>query len=196
MSEEAPRGPAPLEVLDNRDVPAAEAKPIKVRSFEGDKLLAENSLGGPERRGVQFSNALENLPDVEDEPTALAFTPKAGSEEEAEIDALRPEETERRAPACSRKPTPQIEVTFTGAFGEITAPFSSVTRQNGVVALTQAKGQSFRFTPKRTDEGETLAIRLEAGVEITVANPGIAYDRACPCCGAKERCIVLLEIPT
>lgn len=175
MNDEIPvRGPAALEVLDNRDVPDTTAEPvIKVRTFEGDRQLGENLLGTPQRSAPEFSNALENS-EPEDEPETT-------------------QQVQAQAAPRRREP-PQVEVTFVGSFGEITAPFSSVVRQSGVLVLTQAKGQRFTFTPKRTAEGETLSLILADGTSVEVANPGITYDRACPCCGVRERAIVLLEV--
>ena len=178
-------------------IPKTDETPITLREFDqsDDGVLIPKGKskltpqGMPEEEPATLGAAHTAFPlpvmqEEEEEPTALANSGAVEQEEEPkEFVAERPLVNQ------SHHPLSTIEVTFEGPFGEISAPFGRVIRENGFVVLEVDKTQPFKFVPKASVNGETLLVSWEGGPRLRVGNPGISfnYDK-------RRKLLVLLEV--
>ena len=93
-------------------------------------------------------------------PAPVAPTPQAQAplDVNAIVEALTKVGVQQPAPVVPliAEPAQDVPVTFTGSFGEVTAPFAAAYDGELCVALKQAEGAAFTYNPPINDQEEIM----------------------------------------
>jgi hypothetical protein len=122
---------------------------IKYRLMEDDHVKEERVL-----TDLKNKSPLQTSPEVA-APTAPA---QGGVDVSAIVAALTKAGIQQPAPVAPliAEPKQEVPVTFTGSFGEVTAPFAAAYDGELCVALRQAEGAAFTYNPPVNDQEEIM----------------------------------------